>query len=768
VEGIVSKCGLVHPKVVKSVHYCPATSQSQERTYRDVTSIDGLPTTGLYPKEDEEGHALVTEYGLSVYKNHQTLTIQEMPERAPTGQLPRSVSCIVDDDLVDSCKPGDRVQLTGIFRALPSKSNGGTKGIFKTVLLCNKVTILGKESLTPTLTSEDIKNITKIATDDNQSAFELLAKSLAPSIYGNTEIKRGLLSLLLGGEEKNLARGGHIRGDINVLMVGDPSCGKSQMLRFINTIAPHCLTTTGRGSSGVGLTAAVTTDQETGERRLEAGAMVLADRGIVCIDEFDKMSDADRVAIHEVMEQQTVTIAKAGIHTSLNARCSVLAAANPVYGQYDPYKPPQDNVALPDSLLSRFDLLYIMLDKMDPTIDRTLADHVLRSHTFRQAGEADGEPMHVEKSTDTVITEDPDADAGEEKETGVWATGSIYSGSTGGGRRRETRGQQKTLSVEFARKYILYAKAKCHPVLTSEAAEYIADRYTQLRLDTEKTRTLPVTARTLECMIRLSTAHAKSRLSDHVEAIDAKNAAALVHFSYYNEAEAKTRPGDEDDSDGSDGDGDDGDDDMGGSQQSRRSTPRTPKGKGSKGGKGSKYDFKSVGAKTPRSASKTPKKASAAAGGKKKASGKKDVFDFPGDGDEEEAEADDAGVATPKRSGRRGRSSTPRHSAAAAAAEEEQEQVEPVVEVEAAAAAPEEPAPVVVVKVTREQSAQLKEVLNGIFTSQRMESIEEDVLVEALEAKYPAKFSVAQVQNILETMAEDNEVMAVDGQIIRI
>jgi DNA replication licensing factor MCM3 len=179
VEGIVSKCGLVHPKVVKSVHYCPDTTQSLERSYRDATSIDGLPTSGLYPKEDEEGHPLVTEYGLSVYKNHQTLTIQEMPERAPTGQLPRSVNCIVDDDLVDNCKPGDRVQLTGIFRALPNKTNGGTKGVFKTVLLCNKVTILGKESLTPTLTSEDIKNITKIATDENQSASGSRALSLA-------------------------------------------------------------------------------------------------------------------------------------------------------------------------------------------------------------------------------------------------------------------------------------------------------------------------------------------------------------------------------------------------------------------------------------------------------------------------------------------------------------------------------------------------------------------------------------------------------------
>ncbi|KPJ14118.1 DNA replication licensing factor Mcm3 [Papilio machaon] len=508
VEGIVTRVSLVRSKVVRSVHYCPATKKVMERKYTDLTSFEAFPTSAVYPTKDDDGNPLETEYGLSRYKDHQTLTVQEMPERAPAGQLPRSVDIICDDDLVDKCKPGDRVQIVGNYRCLPSKQGSFTAGTFS---------------------------------------------------------------------------------DINILLIGDPSVAKSQLLRYVLLTAPRAVTTTGRGSSGVGLTAAVTTDPDTGDRRLEAGAMVLADRGVVCIDEFDKMSDIDRTAIHEVMEQGRVTIAKAGVHASLNARCSVLAAANPVYGRlssvtpsalllsrnpkeqdgevlpmgstvemlstenpdteevdeskeamyekydpllhgnsrskkdqilstrfmrkyihiarllrpkltqdacdviadeyarlrnqdmmetdvarYDQYKTPMENIGLQDSLLSRFDLLFVMLDIADADHDNLISEHVLRMHRYRNPKEQDGEVLPMGSTVEMLSTENPDTEEVDESKEAMYEK---YDPLLHGNSRSK---KDQILSTRFMRKYIHIARL-LRPKLTQDACDVIADEYARLR-----------------------------------------------------------------------------------------------------------------------------------------------------------------------------------------------------------------------------------------------------------------------------------------------
>mmetsp|Transcript_19015 Transcript_19015/g.34389 ORF Transcript_19015/g.34389 Transcript_19015/m.34389 type:complete len:814 (+) Transcript_19015:235-2676(+) len=554
VEGVAVKVSSVKPKVVQSVHYCPATRTHEARSYVDATDPQlGLPvvdasgrelpdkmvqlTSSSYPTQDKEGNALETEFGLSVYKDHQTITLQEMPERAPMGQLPRSVELILDHDLVDKVKPGDRVQIVGVYRALSSASQGqrSTSGVFPTVVLVNDIRILGRDSHGLVFTPNDVRTIRSLG--KRSDILDVLGRSVCPSIHGHDVIKKALALQLLSGCEKNLANGTHLRGDINILMVGDPSTAKSQLLRSAMGIAPLAVSTTGKGSSGVGLTAAVTSDPETKERRLEAGAMVLADRGLVCVDEFDKMGEGDRVAIHEAMEQQTVTIAKAGIHASLNARCSVLAAANPVYGQYDRKRRIQENIGLPDSLLSRFDLLFVVLDQMDPENDRRIAAHVIRGHRYVNAqGKAGHDSDYDDDDDETSDEEEESGDA--DKAHAIWTRSRYDTGNQSGarpGKEDDDEHSDDVLQHEFLRKYLHFAKTRMKPVLTEEARECIAGRYAEMRSRQDE-RTLPVTARSLETIIRLASANAKARLSNVVEADpDVAAAMDILSFALYHE-----------------------------------------------------------------------------------------------------------------------------------------------------------------------------------------------------------------------------------------
>lgn len=536
-EGIATQCSLVRPKLVRSVHYCPTTEKLSERRYTDQTSLNPTSsTTPAYPTKDIDGNLLETEFGLCSYKDHQTLIVQEMPEKAPAGQLPRAVDIICDYDLADKCKPGDRVQISGVFRCLPAKQNNFTTGVFRTVLLANNISLLSKDTKLA-MSRDDIANCRKIAKKKN--IFELLSNSLAPSIHGHDYVKKAILCMLLGGVEKILPNGTRLRGDINILLIGDPSVAKSQLLRYVLCTAPRAIATTGRGSSGVGLTAAVTMDRETGERRLEAGAMVLADRGVVCIDEFDKMSDLDRTAIHEVMEQGRVTIAKAGIHARLNARCSVLAAANPVYGKYDQYKPPMENIGLQDSLLSRFDLLFVMLDVINSDVDLIIADHVVRMHRFRNPGEPDGAVLPMGSGVDILSTHAPEEDD-DDAEISVFEK---YDPLLHGDSKAKFN-NKRLFTVKFMKMYIHIAKT-LKPVLTAEAAEAIAEEYAHLRsqdaIQTGAARTQPVTVRTLETLIRLATAHAKAHLSNKILLRDAEAAIKLVQFALFKKVLEKER-----------------------------------------------------------------------------------------------------------------------------------------------------------------------------------------------------------------------------------
>jgi DNA replication licensing factor MCM3 len=544
VEGIVTKCSLVRPKIMKSAHYCPETKNYTFREYRDNTAMDlGIDvrgrgeagvTSSAIPSKDSAGNALELELGFCQYKDYQTIVLQEMPERAKVGQLPRSVELILEHDLVDKLKPGDRVQAVGVYRPLPTGSNGQSAGIFKSAFICNNASIIGKEVGGIQLTKSDVENIQLLKKMPH--VLDVLARSFCPSIFGHDYVKKALILQLLGGAEKNLENGTHLRGDINVMLVGDPSTAKSQLLRSVMDIAPLAISTTGRGSSGVGLTAAVTSDPDSRERILEAGAMVLADRGIVCIDEFDKMTENDRVAIHEVMEQQTVTIAKAGIHASLNARCSVLAAANPVYGQYDRTRRAQDNIGLPDSLLSRFDLLFIVLDQMDPTMDRRISEHVVKSHQHRRPGTVmEPEPMHQTSRLDLEDHRHGDnAD-----ETPVWTRGgkaalTTYINGINSSGAATRIAVSDTLTKEFLRKYIYYAKSRVTPVLSEEAMDAISSQYAEMRAQTSS-KNLPITARSLETIIRLSSACAKSRLSGSVEKADVEVAMGLLNYVLFHE-----------------------------------------------------------------------------------------------------------------------------------------------------------------------------------------------------------------------------------------
>ncbi|XP_011305646.1 DNA replication licensing factor Mcm2 isoform X1 [Fopius arisanus] len=430
----------------------------------------------------------------TIYRNYQKITVQESPGRIPAGRIPRSKDCILLADLCDRCKPGDEIDLTAIYTNSYDGSLNTEQGfpVFSTVLLANHVFVKDSKEIVDSLTEEDISSILKLSKDHRIS--DRIVSSIAPSIYGHDYIKRALALAIFGGESKNPGGKHKIRGDINVLLCGDPGTAKSQFLKYTEKIAPRAVFTTGQGASAVGLTAYVRKSPATREWTLEAGALVLADHGVCLIDEFDKMNDQDRTSIHEAMEQQSISISKAGIVTSLHARCSVIAASNPIGGRYDASMTFSENVDLSEPIISRFDILCIVKDEVDPMQDRHLAKFVVNSHIRHH-------PTNEERDLPEELVDNNEA-------------------------------EDISIPQDLLKKYIVYARQNIHPKLTNVDQDKVAKLYAQLRQESLATGSLPITVRHIESIIRMAEASAKMHLRDYVREDDVNLAIRMALESF--------------------------------------------------------------------------------------------------------------------------------------------------------------------------------------------------------------------------------------------
>jgi replicative DNA helicase Mcm len=480
VPGMVVRTSEIKPLAKKIAYACLNCNTLNEAQLKGLTLKKPMRCTQCSEKE------LEMDPENSYFTDFQLVRIQELPEDLPAGQLPHYVEVTVMDDLVDRCRPGDRVLLTGIVRIEQEQSLQVRTSLFRLRMEGNNIEFLGgilgnkdertvdsKDERTVdriVISREDEKRILALASmPDN---YDKLIASFAPHIYGHEVIKESILLLIVGSVTKKLADGSNRRGDINIFLVGDPGTAKSEMLKFAAKIAPRGLYTSGRGTTAAGLTAAVIRDK-SGIMMLEAGAVVLGDQGLVCIDEFDKIKSEDRSALHEVMEQQTCSVAKGGIVATLNARTSILSAANPKYGKYDPFRNITENVEpLPIPLLTRFDIIHVIRDSADTERDNRIASHILEIH------------------------------------------------------RDIEHAAQSAIEIDLFRKYLAYAK-QIEPKLTPEAIDILRKYYLQMR-NVDSEGMITATPRQLEGLVRLATARARLLLKDNVDTEDAERAIYLV------------------------------------------------------------------------------------------------------------------------------------------------------------------------------------------------------------------------------------------------